>query len=117
MSVRCRMVKGPGPGTKLKPGDMWFTPAMLENGFAMGYQLSDEYKRDWAGKRDPLWVILPSGTWFCVDSRTTDGDGHGWTVTGEPPNITVDPSINAVGLYHGWLKDGVLSDDVEGRAF
>lgn len=38
-----------------------------------------------------------------------------WTRTGEPPNITVSPSINYMGFYHGWLCEGVLSDDCEGR--
>lgn len=44
-------------------------------------------------------------------------DGETWTVNGDPPNISVSPSINAVGDYHGWLQNGVLSDDCEGRRF
>jgi hypothetical protein len=38
-----------------------------------------------------------------------------WTRTGEPPNVTANPSINWVGFYHGWLKNGVLTDDCEAR--
>ena len=44
-------------------------------------------------------------------------DGAGWTITGEPPHLTAHPSINVIGAYHGWLKDGVLSDDCEGRHY
>lgn len=114
MSWPCRLIDAP-MGREV--GDMWFAPQMVETGFWHGYALSDEYKRDWAGKRPPIWVVLPSKTWFCVDSRTTDDGGGGWTVTGDAPNITVSPSINAVGIYHGFLVSGVLSDDCEGRTF
>jgi hypothetical protein len=117
MAWPCRMVAEKGPK---QTGDMWYTPAMLTGehaGWYLGFHLSNEYKRDWLGKRPPLWVCLPGNWWFCVDSQTTDGAGQGWTVTGEPPKITVSPSINMVGLYHGWLRDGVLSDDVEGRTY
>jgi hypothetical protein len=120
MSWPCRLVNGPtedGPNEKMQPGDMWFTPQMVEKGFRDGYVLSDEYKRDWQDKRSPIWVVLPSGDWFCVDSRASCGDGSGWAVTGEAPNITVSPSINLIGIYHGFLQNGVLSDDCEGRTY
>lgn len=57
-----------------------------------------------------LVVLLPSRSFWYPDrpDRT-------WTRTGEPPNITVTPSINHVGQYHGFLKNGVLTDDVDGR--
>lgn len=79
--------------------------------------LSIEFKRDWAAKRNPLWVVLPDETVFCVDQVATNANGSGWTVTGEAPNITVSPSINIVGHYHGWIRNGVITDDVEGRRF
>lgn len=31
--------------------------------------------------------------------------------------ITVRPSISYPDQYHGWLTDGVLSDDLEGRRY
>lgn len=40
-----------------------------------------------------------------------------WTVTGTIPNITVHPSIAVGGLYHGYIKGGEISEDVEGRKF
>jgi hypothetical protein len=81
--------------------------------------LSTNFYRDHAGRRAALWVALPNGTDFCLDACTSAGlaSGDGWTVIGEPPTITVSPSINCIGSYHGWLQNGVLSEDCEGRTF
>ena len=71
------------------------------------------------GERDgkPVWgVRLPDGYVFFSDMESTSS-GNLWQVSGEPPNVTVRPSINIVGSYHGWITDGVISDDVEGRTF
>jgi len=94
------------------PGDMFYRPDILEK---HPQELAPHYfaHNSW---RDPICVVLPNGTWFLVDSKTTTGP-DGWVVTGEPPNITVQPSINVVGLWHGYLTSGELSDDVEGRRF
>lgn len=85
-----------------QPGAMWY-------GHWIGkddkFFIAEEYHRDWAGKRPPLFVLLPDGTEFCVDQRATDG--RGWTVTGEAPLITVHPSIDTQ-TWHGWLQNGVL---------
>jgi hypothetical protein len=89
--------------------------------------------------RPPLIVMLPGKLYFLIDSQCYSGDcvtcgkkrrkckcgdahkpkGYydGWKVTGVPPKITVHPSINFEDSYHGWLKDGVISDDCEGRKF
>ena len=124
MPWQCRLVdreEQRARGERPKPGDMWFTPELLDsahNGFYLNHYLSNEYRRDWLGKRPPLLVCLPNGDEFPIDARVTDSqDGHGWTVTGEAPNVTVNPSINCIGRYHGWIQNGVLSDDVEGRTF
>jgi hypothetical protein len=82
--------------------------------------LSAEYRRDWLATRLPLFVVLPNGEEFCPDfcySHTRGNTQAGWTVTGEAPNITVSPSINCIGRFHGWLQNGVISEDVEGRTF
>ena len=81
--------------------------------------VSPQYLATHAVHRPPLVVELPSGH-FCIDSvYTKDGvpRDRGWTVTGEPPNITLTPSINVKGAYHGWITNGVISDDCEGRTF
>lgn len=75
-------------------------------------------------ERRPIFVICPAfltdegvlrGTSFCIDSPATSGSGY-WDVTvdmdslvvGQKPRITVHPSIHLVGIWHGWLQDGVL---------
>jgi hypothetical protein len=70
-------------------------------------------------QRRPLIVMLPGRTLFCIDSKTWKDSVYtsGWEVTGEAPNMSVKPSINAHGVYHGYLTNGVLSDDVEGRIY
>jgi len=80
--------------------------------------LSEQYHRDnhW---RLPLVVTMVSRTLFCVDSQCWSDRAYygGWTVHGEPPFITVSPSINIGGVYHGFIVNGVLGDDVDGRKF
>lgn len=101
----------------MKPGEMFYNPRIL------GYKalldlLSPEYMRDWHGKRSPIQVMLPNGHLLCIDYKYTDKE-NGWVVTGEAPKITVSPSINSLCKpgYHGWLKDGVLGEDLEGRTY
>lgn len=81
-------------------------------------RLSDYYKANNAHRR-PLFVILPSNALFCIDGQCWSNGEHygGWTVTGEPQSITVSPSINVGGSYHGFLQNGVLTDDCEGRTY
>jgi hypothetical protein len=88
---------------------MFYAPEMLA-----------DFYRDWLSqkyfalpepRRPPLVVILPGGAWFCLDQQQiSDGKFHepGWDITGEPPLLTVSPSINIVGSWHGWLTSGVL---------
>ena len=81
----------------LRPGEMWW-------------------------QDDDLCVKLPSGSEWNIDVgrriRESGGQVHAaWSRTGNAPNVTANPSINHVGLYHGWLRDGFLTDDCEGRKF
>lgn len=114
-------------GKQIRPGDCWLAPWLIDcpdSWFATS--LSPEYKRDWANKRAPLIIRLPCGSDWQPDAKFGDGHGglkeNGWMVTGEVPNITAMPSINADSHvkawgYHGWLKNGELSDDIEGRTY
>ena len=76
------------------PGAMWREP---------------EYDRD---GREAWVIVLPNraGAWW----TTWDSPQGLWQVTGEPPKLTVHPSINAgdapgPGNWHGWIKDGVMT--------
>lgn len=82
--------------------------------------LSPEYRAQRAHLRDPLFVVLPDGCDFCVDSVTIK-DGvpglTGWTVTDDGAAISLAPSVNIKGGWHGFIANGAISDDVSGRAF
>lgn len=74
--------------------------------------LSVHYWRDWSDKRPPLCVVCPNGEWWEIDRKSSNGKG--WTVTGEWPNLTCSPSI-VVNGYHGYLRNGEFTPDLEGR--
>lgn len=68
-----------------------------------------------------LVVRLPDGSDWMVDGPASNSQ-TGWQRTGEPPLITASPSIlsHPVGGkrgYHGFLQNGVLTDDLEGRTY
>ncbi|NLI12014.1 hypothetical protein [Pelotomaculum propionicicum] len=113
MPWTCQLVDIQKSGEKLKPGDMWFAPWMIEHN-----DLSHEYKRDWKGKRPPLFIKLPNNRIWGIDFKSSD-KYQSWTVTGVPPKITVYPSVNSPGPngYHGFLVCGFLSDDMDGRLY
>lgn len=101
------------------PGAMMFT-AWYE-----GQMLANEYHAK-NKHRQPVEVKLANGRWFCVDSRASgtspDAPVNGWDTTGEPPFLTCTPSIAMTSSnhqygWHGWLQNGVLTDDCEGRTY
>lgn len=72
------------------PGAMWRDPEMDVDGLEC-----------WA-------IVLPNGTIWYTTERA-GASGNRWTVTGEPPNITVTPSIDDRDPnrpWHGWIRDG-----------
>lgn len=113
--------------TEKKPkqvGDMWYAPYLTGEANPFRNTLSQVYWRDHSPNRPPIVVRLPGPVDFCLDSlawKIVDGRsryyGDGWNVAGVPPMLTISPSINIVGTYHGFLKDGIILDDVEGRRF
>lgn len=102
--------------TSPEPGAMWFERIRPDRKY-LGRPLSPEYVRDHEATRLPIVVMIPGrntrgeihGWPFCVDANASDSD-HGWEVSGTPPQITVTPSIHAIGVYHGWITDGIISD-------
>lgn len=115
---------------QLKCGDMWYARGddgqVVSEERRRGMHLTAHYWAHNAG-RPPIMVLLPQRystgpglQEFCVDGQCHNGErGYydGWTVSGTPPQITVSPSINMVGSYHGYLQNGVVTDDVDGRKF
>jgi hypothetical protein len=98
-------------------GDMWYgkvpDPTTMLDPQSWGH-LSPDYLAHRVG-RPVLWVELPRSGAMCLDWMYQSSNG--WTRTGDPPNVSVTPSINCKGDYHGFLTNGVVSDDVEGRTY
>lgn len=71
----------------------------------------------WLGSDGKCYVVkLPNGTEWIIDGPSSNGDG--WVRSGDAPNLTVQPSIlvssyRSRASYHGFLTDGVLSDDLD----
>lgn len=117
-----------------KPGDAYFVRADFvkerEDGVtvACGHALSRAFDGV-KGQRRPIAVVLPTGYHLIVDtafwsSHNPNPQREGWRVhlaappvAGERLHLTLDPSVNIVGSYHGWIRAGVISPDVEGRRF
>lgn len=102
-----------------QPGDMRLDPTMIADTpmgrYCRREWLSTGYLERHLANRPPVWVYLPGGRWICVDARPDKG--MEWQVGGDPPRITVMPAIHLVGVYCGWLIDGVLGDDRDGRTY
>lgn len=106
-------------------GDWWYAEYFLNDDGSRASRLG-RYYYDHNAYRPPIVVVLPGGVEFCIDmapSKELFTGGDGWTVNGSPEEgtLTVAPSINAMGRYHGWLgisgtPPGHLSEDLEGRA-
>lgn len=80
-----------------------------------GYMWPCDWPKHVVEYRSPCWVVrLPGGAFVWHTNEKATESGEFWTVTGEPPNITVEPSIN-VGpeIWHGHITDGVLSPDTD----
>src|ERR1017187_3485476 len=117
MSWKCRLIENPELDAngiidiaKREVGDMWFLD--VPDAELKERQLTAHYFAHNANPK-PLVVMLPGRNYFLVDGQCFSGEkGYydAWVVTGVPPNISVHPSINMVGRYHGFLKNGVIGD-------
>ena len=83
-----------------RPGMMW--PSELHGPSGSGYSVVLCRHEDKAGVD---WPII----WHTRSSADQDGQPM-WNVTGTPPEITVTPSINVIGYWHGWIRNGELLD-------
>lgn len=73
-----------------------------------------------------MWISHTSGVWGiklpgqCGLNRFCPGleyNKHHWRMNGRPPNITVTPIIDHLPVYKGYVTDGAVSEDIEGRKF
>lgn len=103
MSSRLRVIDEPKEvgywdRAELPVGSMWRVPSR------------DEPDRE-------CWcIVLPNmaGLWHTTER---DPEGRQWSVSGEPPHLTVTPSINAevhfmdgrVGGWHGFITNGEMT--------
>jgi len=114
-----------------KIGDAWFMRlddqednAALYTGLGIR-RLSKKYDPT---KRSPIVLMMPGYDPFCVDwmpvSKDVFGEDGGWDVSisgdivnDHPLCLTLEPSVNVGGIYHGYVRNGIIGDDVEGRKF
>lgn len=121
MPWTCQLRDPPTPEERkagaVSVGDMWFAWSLVKDGQPVVPDfLSTTYVEKRMADRPPLMIRLPGGIDFCLDCRADCPGGEvGWQITGTLPNITVSPSLNVLGVWHGFLRDGVLSDDLNGR--
>ena len=107
---------------RLEPGDVAYAPWMAD--FAMGatYATKD------CLVRLPIVIGVPSSEWhkehfgadiWYPDMAASNGRGDGWQIQNadDLENLTITPSINFTGSYHGWVSSGFVTDDCEGRTF
>lgn len=88
-------------------GDVWFDNHIRD-------RLSHEYVR--LARRPPVVIRLPGPVDFCPD-QCADESEHGWVVIGEAPRLTLIPSVDIAGTGHGFVRGGVISDDLGGRGY
>lgn len=116
-----------GDGLMLrKPGQFWRIPFKYkpkmdkeQRDYIDIYRefMSDEYLA--SGVDYELVICLPGKIHFRASHIATNNSGQhqGWRIDGELPNITVHPSVDVEGYYHGWITDGVIGDDLGGRQY
>lgn len=91
---------------------LWGSLKDVPAGTVMRLPWADEYMSARHPQRTPSWrVQLPDGGEW-VTSQQASGGGF-WTIEGEPPMMTVTPSIwhnQSSGGWHGWIRNGELVD-------
>jgi hypothetical protein len=77
---------------------------------AMMWRTHDLKEYDKNPRPFPHLGVMTKAGLICLDCPETDSPHNYWTRTGEPPNITVTPSLNVnKEQWHGFLTNGVLN--------
>lgn len=100
--TRLRLVDPPPEGVSWydpEPGDVWPCP-------------SHEGSHDVEGRPPCMVIRMPGADYVFHTNMGASTDGTLWDVTGEPPTLTVHPSI-AIGpdgsIWHGWITNGEMN--------
>lgn len=105
-----RLYKGAPNGTlyrlrELPPGAIWRATWM-----------EDIKDNPYAAPDGKVWALMmPSGTEWLIYGPASGGGK--WVIQGDLPKITVSPSIHQIGSFHGFVHNGVITDDCEGKKF
>ena len=112
-----------GPNGRI-PGDWTYAAWMVTDcPSALGKAYWSLPERPDKPRRPPIIIRLPDGCEWCPDrmgwNQAQGFHGDGWQVdlSCGPDMLTITPSINVVGCYHGWVRAGYVTDDCEGRTF
>jgi Family of unknown function (DUF6527) len=77
-------------------GEIYRARRLPQGDLALGFEPGD-YQLSRAG--NAVWVALPNATFGRLDERWS------WSETSSG-HLTITPSINEEGGWHGWLQDG-----------
>lgn len=103
-----------GGYSKLMPGDWWYCPWYLDCDWREWDYWSAMYRALPDPVRPPVCISMPGGDTWLIDAKSSNGEG--WHITGEEGLWTASPSI-LVPRYHGYLRAGWLTDDIDGRRY
>lgn len=97
-----------GVGPRARAGGIWEMPIY-----------GPDY---WGADRKSYGVVLPMGATFPIDYPARTQHRGRYFRTGEAPALTVLSEIhygdrNDHNGYRGWLLNGILSDDLDGRTY
>lgn len=107
MNRHLRIIDRNGPEFKALQADFW----RHEENWGLMWRMPDD---DIDG-RESWFIVLPNnaGGWQTTDRSAIRGStemGPRWEVTGEPPEISVSPSIDASPHWHGWIRNGAFTE-------
>lgn len=97
-----------------KPGHWWYCTWLKMVAGRPPEFLSSNYVKNDMKHRDPVCIVLPGGDHWIIDQKAFNGGG--WVITGGEGKWTASPSIMTE-AYHGYLKDGILTNDTDGRTY
>ena len=80
------------------------------------FKTAGDFCWDLRGGKRTLVIAIPinaSGRWesmrWSIDYKNLSGASWEWD--GNETSPTLHPSIHAVGIFHGWVQEGILKTD------